>query len=440
MRNPRRIFLPILCVFCAGLLPLRADSVDQFLQDVAFVEAGQGVSNALKMVESRLAKGGLSDASRGRVLERKVELLVSMASRLGWGAERDAFRAKTFSVMEKDVFPAGGIDPALKLRVYDRVAALLAESSSPGPWDARLIAVCELALHDPAVAKEPARKAAFLSRVADRQAARGCKDLAFGGYRSVAALQTDPEAKAAALFRAATLARELRDLPASAECLDEIARMENLSYKLRKRALLYRGENAIFADEHSWTPDAKHLAEARKYIAEALSDRSPLAGTDEAHQALLALIKAEAKGGELAEAVKTGKGLLDGPGKDRLNYQTRANLAVVVADTLHEMGDYKGAVKYYERAVSGSTIGPKNVQRRIATSARAGGDFFRAMQAYSDAIKFCDPVEGQDEIAHFASLIRLMNKNVRKGSAAVDSESMFSDTDEELSGLTLDEE
>ena len=207
---------------------------------------------------------------------------------------------------------------------------------------------------------------------------------------------------------------------------------------MKKRVDLLRGENAIYPTEHSWTPSAKNLADASRHIDQALDTRSPLLGTPEATKALFELIRAEAAAGHRKEAVKRGEALLDGQMK--LDWKTKGNLAVCLGDTCYAMGEYKKAVKFYEQGLNGGDPGPKTIEMRIGKAARAGKDYFRAMQAYSDAIKYCDPVDGQAEIAHFTHLVSLMNKTVRKDTAALDTEDIFSDDNDDISGLTLDEE
>ncbi len=61
------------------------------------------------------------------------------------------------------------------------------------------------------------------------------------------------------------------------------------------------------------------------------------------------------------------------------------------------------------------------------------------MQGYGDSIKYCDKVEGKDEIAHLTKLVTLMNKAVRKGSSSVDATAIFSDSNPDLEGISLED-
>ena len=438
MSKSNRFFLAAVCLMACGVSTVFGGALDRFLQEVSFAEKGQGVSNALAMVEARLEKDGLGKDDRAHLVGKQIELLVKSSMVPDSSDEEHDLYERAISIADKDIMPVRGLEPALKLQILDTLAAGPVSKTSSSPYDYFLICLCEKALRDPAVRKNKAVSAGFYRHMADRHYARRSKDLALGCYREAASREPDPVKKAELFFRGAVTARELRDLPASDECLDQIAKIKDLPYKQQKQVALLRGENAIYPDEHSWTPNREQLGEAKKYVAEALDNHSPLLGTEEANAVLFTLVKAEAKAGNAAKAVEMGREILDG--KKKLDYRTKANLAVFIADTLHAMGDYKGAVKFYERGIAGSDIGPKNVHKRIAASARAGRDFFRAMQAYSDAIKFCDRVDGKDEIKHLTRLISQMNKSVRKKTSSLDADQIFSDTNEEINELTLDEE
>ena len=438
MKKHECFYFLFLIVFAGVASIASADGIDLFLQDLSFVEKGQGGSNAYVQVQARLEKGGLCANDRARLVLRQVELLTRNPKAYHWKAWDKARYAKAFSLLEKEIIAPREVDPEVKRRGLWQMIDGWFYDKSLNLYDYPMARLCEMALRDPAVEQNAEVSGEIYLYLADRHRSRGCKDLAFECCREASGRLKDPVRKAQALFQAALMARDLRDLAASSRCLEEIGTIEGLPYALTKQAILWRAENAIYPDQHNWVPTKEGLAEARKYIAEALDDRSPLLGTKMAGKVLVALVQAEAKAGNRAEAVKTGTALLDEKGK--LDHCAQANLAVFIADTLHAMGDYKGAVKFYERGIDGSDIGPKNVHKRIAISARAGKDFLRAMQAYSEAIKYCDPEVDRADITHLTDLIRQMNKTVRKGTSSLDAEKMFLDTDEDIDGLTLDEE
>lgn len=410
----------------AGAASPSLQEADRFLQDVTFAEQGSGPTNALIKLNGFLAKAESAPESRRHLLVRKIVLLMKI----------DRFE-EAYDIFNRE-FADCPAEPKDMLVAYDALNGIRGDSDRPGSRDYLFSGLLRRLLKNPVLGKAPDVLATFHCRYGDLLVARSCNDLAIIQYRKAAETSKNTKDKANALFKAAIAARKYRDIKISSAYLDQVEKLPNLPYAMKKRVELLRGENAVYKTQHTWTPSEKNLADASRHIDQALDLRSPLLGTSEATRAIFALIRAEAKAGHREEATKRGEELLDGPTK--LHWKTKANLAVFIGDTYYDMGDYKKSVKFYERGLDGGDPGPKAIEMRIAKAARAGKDYFRAMQAYSDAIKFCDPVEGQDEIAHFTHLVGLMNKTVRKGSAAIDSEEIFSDTNEDISDLTLDEE
>ena len=436
-QKTRFFFVPVAFIFSLGFSAF-AGSSDQLLQDIRFAAEGQGVSNAIVMLDGHLAKGGLDQNDRARLVVLRIDFRTRDEREMKLDDDEHII-PDAIKLARKEIFEPAGVKPEVKLRALD----ILHErrryrTTILTKIDGDLIQLAEKALEDPELKKNPDMEAAFHMRLGMLWAKRHCSDLALEHYRAAAACSKDPSKKADALFQGALAARAYRDMKTSSALLDEVSKLENASYEVQKRALLFRGENAIYADEHSWKPTPERVAEASKYVNEALSDHSPLVGKPEAIRARIAVIRATAKSGDLAGAVKAGREMFES--KLKMEQQVRADLAIFIADTYHEMGDYKRAIAFYEKGLSGSSIGPKKVNMRIAKSARLGRNFFRAMQAYSEAIRYCDPEEGKDEIKYITGLIKQMNKSVRKGSSGFDSDAIFTDTNEDISGLSLDDE
>ena len=431
MKQFLRISILFSIVLLFGAAPvLRANGVDQFLEDVSFTLGGYGPTNALKKIDARLAKGDLAGDDRGRVLLRKLELLDQIKTgrwELGELADREFFQNKPLS-------------PKLKVAAFDVLAAGCCDDRE-NELDVILVPALREILADPVVQKNDNLFIEVNMKLGARYAARSFHDLAVACYRAAADRLTDPGKKAEALFAAALSARQYRDRKTSAACLDAIGKIPGIPFEVQKRALLIRGENAIYPDQFDWKPTMARVNEAKKYISDAFADRSPLLGTPESSRVLASLVIAQAKAGDPAGAAAYGKEYLENPiYEKKVDYYQRWRLPDAIAQASHMAGNYKDAVKYYEIVTKSSCPDPKDYQMRIANSARAMGDFFRAMQAYSDAVKFCNPEEQKAEIEYLANQIKIMNKSVRKGSAAIDSEAIFSDTNEELDDLTLDEE
>lgn len=437
--HTKRNLLCSLLAVLGAVSPVAAGAIDQLLQDIDFTAAGQGVSNAIVMIDGRLAKGDLAPTDRAQLVVRRIDFM----TRTGPGVEKD-FDGKRIGAAAdlavESIFGPGEVDPAVQLKAFDLLLDRQYFGRMPHKFDARMISIAGMALKNPLVARRPEARGAFLMRLGDLWAKRHCQDVALENYRAAAACYSDPAEKAAALFKGAQAARVYRDMKTSSALLDEVAKLEQAPYAVQKRALLMQGENAIFADEHSWTATPERVAEARKYVQEALSNRSPLVGTDEALRVEFAVLRAMALAGDPLGAIKIAEEMLEWKGARKIEMPERADIAVFIGDTYFRLGDYKQAVKAYDKGVLGGKTGPKDVHMRIAKAARLDQDFLRAMQAYSEAIKYCDPEEGKDEIAHLTRLVRQMNKSVRKGAWGFDSDAIFTDTNEDISGLSLDEE
>ena len=430
MKRFTSIFFAFLFVFVLGdTSAVRADAVDQFLEDVAFTQSGYGPTNALKKIDARLAKGDFAPEDRARVLLRKMDIL----RRLGFDS------TKRMELLQTEFLENPRLSIRTKLTAYEQSMA-----KPNGFWlndfTQIFIPFLEKLLEDPEVQKNDELFISVNMKLGARQGARSFYDLAASCYGAAAARMKDPEEKAKALLSAALAARHYRDMEASGAYLDAVGKIPDLSFEIKKRALLIHGENAIYPDQYDWKPTKEGVAEARKYIDEALSDHSPLLGKNEASRVIGALIHAQAKAGDPKGAIAYGKGIFESPiYQANSGHEGRWMIADAIADVSHAVGNYKDAVKFYEKALRGYPD-KRDCHMRIANSARAQGDFFRAMQAYGDAIKLCNPVEEKQRIQYLTGQIRLMNKSVRKGSSSFDSEAIFSDTNEDINELTLDEE
>ena len=422
--NMHATVLPAILIAAALLAPAAAPAVDidAFLKDVQFAENTAGVTNALKMVEARLRQEGLSAEESTRCHLKAAELLAKAGSH---GAALATIRDKV--ILQKDVSAAmklAGVD-IIKTRSY---------KSLPKHQALDFVA---LAARQPEFARQGEDRAQLSLFLGQINAERSCHDLAFAAYRDAAAGLNDPAAKVDTLLAAATAAQKYRDLKAAAACLADAEAIPDLPPATRQRIQLALARNAIYCDQHSWQPSRELIATASRHADQALQANSSLLGTAEAILTRYAIARAEAAAGDLTSAAESASKLIDG--KNPLDSWTKGDIAVFIADNLHAAGDYKGAVKYYEKAArTGCTLGLKNLHKRIAFSARTGQDYLRAMQGYSDAIKYCDKIEGKDEIAHLTRLVTLMNKSIRKAASSVDATTIFNETDSDLNGLSLD--
>ena len=419
-------YLPILLAAALLTAATARASIDSFLQDVKFAENAAGVSNALAKVEARLQRGDMSAEDKARCHARQGELLARSNRR------REALR-----IIREQVITAPGVSAATRLAGVDIIHSEWTRPYSTLP-KLEILECALLAAQQPEFAKPSDTRGQLFQRIGKLHADRSFHDLAFAAYRKAAAEMTDPTAKVNAYFAAAASAQRYRDLKGAAECLAEASAIPNISTLLQQRILLARARNASSRDQHSWQPPRELVEKARGYAEEALHPRSPLIGTSEAILTLFSIARAKAASGDPAGGARDAAELI--ARKVPLDGWTKGDIAVFVADNLYLVGDYKEAVKYYEIAAqTGCTLGFKRLHKRIATTARAGRDYLRAMQGYGDSIKYCDKVEGKDEIAHLTKLVTLMNKAVRKGSSSVDATAIFSDSNPDLEGISLEE-
>lgn len=423
-------FLPILLALLlpAGLAAFAAPDLqetERFLQTLRFVESDKGAALALERLDGFAAKGVTDPKARLALNERRVVLL-RKTKRLD----------EAFDLLENE-FARKKIPPETALRVYESMKTLRERIDPPTIHDYRLIRALRLFLENPSIRKDRATTATFLLELARLYVDRRYNDQALPCFKEASSLLEDGDQKAEALFAAALAARDQWDIPASDAFLREIARIDGISFLTKKRIELLSGENAIFPVGHDWTPTPEALDKAHKLIEDALAERSPLQQSAEAQNVLYTLILAETKCGELQKAIQLGEKSLAGPMK--LDHKLACDIAILVAETHDRLGDKKRAIKYYELGIGGDTPA-KTIHLRIAELAISMQHFTRAIQAYTEAINCCDKVQEKGQIRRLTKKITRLNDRIRKNTKSVDTERFFTDTDEELGELTLDEE
>lgn len=420
-------FLPILLA-AALLAPAAALAADvgSFLEDVQFTENTSGVTNALEMVEARLRQGGLSAEDGARCRAREAELLA-----------RSGRHGEALEILRDKVVDAPGVSAATKLAGVDIIQAEWTRPDASLPKH-QILEIAALAARQPEFAPRSDARAQLCLRLGRIHADRCCHDLAVAAYREAAAGLEDPAAKADACFAAAASAQKYRDLKSAAACLTDAETIPDLPVVTRQRIQLALARNASYCDQHSWQPSREQVDAARRHADQALQAHSPLLGTAEALLTRYAIASAESASGDVASAAESAAKLIER--KTPLDGRTTGDIAVFIAENLHAAGDYKGAIEYYERAArTGCSLGLKDLHKRIAVSARADQDYLRAMQGYSEAIKYCDKIEGKDEIAYLTRLVTQMNKTVRKAASSADASKIFNDTNNGLLDLDLDD-
>ncbi len=430
----QRIFLPAaLAALSSALLPAasHAGPVDAFLSEVRFESATKGTTNAIAKLERRLAQGGLSASDTAQAQALRGELVAKTPGRLREGAK----------ILENEVILREGVDQKLKLSAINRLLSLYNEQELRRPPVELLRRVLDL----PEFKASGAVRGGLLVKLGEAYAGRRFRDFAYTAYRDAAknfAAAGDPAAQADALLHAGRQALGLRDVPLAQACYREALAIPGLDPGKAQYVKLRLGESEIFHDQHGWTPSRERVARARATIEGALAPqgRTRAISIDDENRALLPLLRAEAQSGNLEGAVEIGRRLVD-DGHRTIDKKVRANVAADLGDYLARLKKPKEAIRYYETSLSSGfpDCGGKAIHYRIANIARASKNYARAMQAYSDAIGFCDRVEGKGEIKRLQNLAGQMSRILGGKDKGVEADDVFREGSGSLGGLDLDE-
>lgn len=246
------------------------------------------------------------------------------------------------------------------------------------------------------------------------------------------AAKCDPGYLAGILFLAAENAQIMRDKSLARDCLKKIQAIPSVPYSTAKEAMLREGMNEILRNEFEWRPTAESLARAEELIMKAIDSKPSAIKIPDAFKAREALMKAYHRAGKLDKAIEIGQSIVDAKYKSgTINVMPTA---LYLAGVLVEAKKYKLAVRYYEKGTPG-----KETHLKIAVAARLGGDYVRAIQAYTDALPYCDWVEGKDEIANIKHKAAILSKASRDKAKAPSSDDLFNEDSEDITNLQLDE-
>ena len=398
-----------------------ASLTDDFLEGNYRLAVGQGAAPAYVALTNYMATAGLSPAEAAKCKGQLVELLCDL--------ERPGAAANEFTE---------GLLMSRQARADTIVAALRkCLGVKGGLSNYRRQSLCRAALAHPALAAKTAERAAALRALARIYVARSFCDLAYGAFLEAAdCYPADaPSNIASTLFEAASCAQLMRDIDAAGACFRRIQKLEGLPYATARLAQLREGTNYILIDQFDWKPSAQRLAKADELIGKAISARPSAIKPHDAYEARVSLMKAYRCAGRYDKAIEIGISLVDNR-PEKVSGQEASATAQYLGDTLDEAGQYKLAIRYYEMVTSGNL---KNLHKKIGNTARRAGDYVRAIQAYTDALPYCDWVEGKDEIAQLKRMAATLSRAVRDKAKATSAEDLFSEESEEITNLSLDE-
>ena len=407
-----------------------AAPIDEFLKEIDTIVVGNSPETAVAAIDKRLGEGGLSPDDEARIKLKKAQLIAKE-------------RTKAGALILDGVLRVDGVRPETKLKALDAALGILSKTIGYSPGVRQLREMRETVMALPEFKAKGVNRGRMLEFVATTYSRRNMCDLACAACREAADNFVDaPERRVKALFRVSDYSLRYRDTETAEAALDEIAAIPDLPPATVKLAKLRKGLAVIGVSGYDWHPTPERVDRARAIIEDALAPlgHQQLIPNDEAFKAKARLVYALHRCGKSEEAAKLGEETLAnavlckaaGP-------VARDNLRVLVGDIIAQVGNYKKAIKYYEQGMGYAWAGRKPLHKRIATLARKHKDYQRAMQAYADASALCDREEGKDEIKFLNNLVGIMSKAIRNKTNLAESEEVFGNSDDNISGLNLDE-
>lgn len=398
----------------------RATPTDEFLAELARIDAGEGSPAALTALTNHLATAKPAPADLAKCNAELVKLLVATKQ-----------PDKAGALLVDELVPSPAASSGLLLPALKKYAG-----SSDSAYNRQC--ACLAALKVPAFAAKNADRAEALQLLAGIYIERSFCDLAIAKQDEAIACcgPDDTDLKVRLLFSAAKTAQYMRRVDAAAKYFQQVQTMKGVPYATARRALLLEGMNYIYIDQYDWIPDPERLKKADELINKAIDAKPSAIKNEDAYQARVTLMKAYHCAKSYQRSIEIGRSLVDAPPKT--SGLPVAATALYLADVLTEAKQFKLAIRYYERSLEGGG-NMKNIHKKIGTAARGAGDYARAIQAYTDALPYCDWVEGKDEINTLKRMAATLSKAIRGKAKATSAEDLFSEESEEITNLQLDE-
>lgn len=277
-------------------------------------------------------------------------------------------------------------------------------------------------------------RATLLVMLADIRKSGDCYDLAIKHYQAAAELDGVPvETKITALRGLGVTARELRQRQAAIKAFEAIIALPEVPRGAVAEAFVELINTHLFPCQYDWTPTDDALQAAIKTYerCKAMPEMTP------AHRyaSLTRIAAAQQKAGLYETAIATEQMLLNVKG---LSTSDIEKTHAVIGDCYQALKNYKKAVAHYEHAINSDKY---IVLNKLATSARLGKDYNRAMQAYADLVPMIDKVEAEDDYKRVTRLLVAMTQATRKMMQAPSTAEVFrSEGDKALGTLSLDDD
>ena len=263
---------------------------------------------------------------------------------------------------------------------------------------------------------------------------RGLCDVAETFYRAAAdaAKDEDPEFAAERLLRAGAAALKRRDLAAAEKAYAAASALDGVSPELAVRARLAAAVLPVAVSGYGRRVPVASIRKAEAALKAITPREQKLLPAAELAGARLKLVDACRGAGELDAAAALAETVLSQKG---LGGEMRFRACESAAETEFARKRYKQAADLFSEA---GKVGGKSLNRmlaREAESASAGGDYVRAMDTYSKALKLIDKSEPSQKPAYDQMVKRIaeMSKLIRKGTKTKSQDDVFESPDDPIS-------
>ena len=288
----------------------------------------------------------------------------------------------------------------------------------------------EIALPAPQ-AGAPAKE---LAATGEAYGKRGMCDIAETFHRAAAeaAKADDPAFAADQLLRAGAAAVKRRDLKSAAKDYADAAAVEKAPPAYAIRARLAAALLPLSINGYARRMPVEAIRTAEKAMKAFAPHEQRLLPPEEIAVAKLRIVDAYRGAGELDAAAELAQDVLSL--KD-LAGGLRFHALESAAETEFARKRYKQAADYFRAAGGCDKASLGRMLGREAEAANAGGDYVRAMDAYSNALKLINPKEPAQKPAYdmMVGRISAMSKLIRKNTKVKSQEEVFESSDDPLS-------
>lgn len=417
--------LPLLLAAIAALTPaaLRADPADDFLSEIETIEAAESRKKAIAMLEGALASGRFGSGASHRLNSRLASLMV-----------REGRAADAAGILTGPL--AAGAPAALILPP----AREYVESSSEKSLF-RKQATLQALLDSRPFAAKGADRADLLRLLASVYSRRSFCDLELAALKEAASCQGDgdPARDADLLEALAANAIARDDLAMARQCYKRLQSLHGIHYSRARRAQLAEARSYIHSSRFRWAPSPGDLDTAGRSISEAIGAKPRAITAEEAFAAQFDLMRAFGEIGLLDSALDLALKLSAYPA-DEVRPSEIAPAMFEAAEIYAAREDWRNSQRFYKKAQDSGYKSRKVLCYKLATAARRNGDITASIQALTDAISCCDPVEGKKEIASLRRQIGNLSKAIRDKVKETSADDIFGNTSDELGAISLDEE